>query len=84
MLEKLREARDAMSSKFPLSPGMWQEWTSDEARLISRYFKGFQWLFLGVCFLNCNFCFETKFLPLIECLYEAGFVFERIFILVVS
>lgn len=35
MLERLREAREKMSSIFPLSPEMWQEWTSDEGRLIS-------------------------------------------------
>lgn len=35
MLEKLREAREAMSSIFPLSPRMWEEWTQDEARLLS-------------------------------------------------
>ncbi|KAH7281483.1 hypothetical protein KP509_36G050300 [Ceratopteris richardii] len=35
MLEKLRAAREKMSTIFPLSPDMWKEWTSDEARLIS-------------------------------------------------
>lgn len=35
LLEKLRSARETMSSLFPLSPGMWQEWAQDEARLVS-------------------------------------------------
>ncbi|XP_065870636.1 uncharacterized protein [Euphorbia lathyris] len=32
-IEKLRQAREAMSAIFPLTPSMWQEWTKDEASL---------------------------------------------------
>lgn len=35
-LEKLREAREAMSAMFPLSPSLWLEWARDEASLASR------------------------------------------------
>ncbi|KAL0335321.1 UNVERIFIED_CONTAM: Squamous cell carcinoma antigen recognized by T-cells 3 [Sesamum radiatum] len=34
-LEKLRQAREAMSSLFPLTPDMWQEWTKDETTVSS-------------------------------------------------
>ncbi|CAF2072046.1 unnamed protein product, partial [Brassica napus] len=34
-LEKLREAREAMSAMFPLSPSLWLEWARDEASLAS-------------------------------------------------
>lgn len=34
-VEKLRNAREAMSALFPLNPMMWQEWTKDEACLIN-------------------------------------------------
>lgn len=34
-VEKLRKAREAMSALFPLNPTMWQEWTKDEACLIT-------------------------------------------------
>ncbi|XAR56245.1 hypothetical protein NMG60_11036649 [Bertholletia excelsa] len=34
-IEKLRQAREAMSELFPLSPAMWQEWAKDEASLSS-------------------------------------------------
>lgn len=34
-VEKLRNAREAMSALFPLNPMMWQEWTKDEACLIT-------------------------------------------------
>ncbi|XP_048128253.1 squamous cell carcinoma antigen recognized by T-cells 3 isoform X2 [Rhodamnia argentea] len=33
-LNKLRQARDAMSALFPLTPVMWQEWARDEASLM--------------------------------------------------
>jgi hypothetical protein len=36
-LEKLRQAREAMSELFLLAPYMWQEWAKDEASLITRY-----------------------------------------------
>jgi hypothetical protein len=36
-LEKLRQAREAMSELFPLTPSMWQEWAKDEASLTTRY-----------------------------------------------
>ncbi|AEE84882.1 RNA-binding domain superfamily [Arabidopsis suecica] len=32
-LEKLRQAREAMSAIFPLSPSLWLEWARDEASL---------------------------------------------------
>ncbi|GAV63314.1 RRM_1 domain-containing protein/Lsm_interact domain-containing protein, partial [Cephalotus follicularis] len=32
-IEKLRQAREAMSAIFPLTPAMWQEWANDEASL---------------------------------------------------
>lgn len=35
-IEKLRQARDAMSALFPLSPDMWREWVRDETTLNSR------------------------------------------------
>ena len=35
-LEKLRQAREAMSAMFPLSPSLWLEWARDEASLASR------------------------------------------------
>ncbi|CAA7037351.1 unnamed protein product [Microthlaspi erraticum] len=34
-LEKLRQARKAMSAIFPLSPSLWLEWAKDEASLAS-------------------------------------------------
>ncbi|KAA8536632.1 hypothetical protein F0562_029110 [Nyssa sinensis] len=34
-IEKLRQAREVMSTLFPLSPVMWQEWTKDETSLSS-------------------------------------------------
>ncbi|XP_010448584.1 PREDICTED: squamous cell carcinoma antigen recognized by T-cells 3-like [Camelina sativa] len=34
-LEKLRQAREAMSAIFPLSPSLWLEWARDEASLAS-------------------------------------------------
>ncbi|EOA15464.1 hypothetical protein CARUB_v10004280mg [Capsella rubella] len=34
-LEKLRQAREAMSATFPLSPSLWLEWARDEASLAS-------------------------------------------------
>ncbi|KAJ8529715.1 hypothetical protein K7X08_036550 [Anisodus acutangulus] len=34
-IEKLRQAREAMSAIFPLSSEMWQEWTKDETSLCS-------------------------------------------------
>ncbi|CAN4108217.1 unnamed protein product [Withania somnifera] len=34
-IEKLRQAREAMSAIFPLSPEMWHEWTKDETSLCS-------------------------------------------------
>lgn len=34
-IEKLRQAREAMSAIFPLSSEMWQEWTKDEISLSS-------------------------------------------------
>ncbi|CAN0913328.1 Squamous cell carcinoma antigen recognized by T-cells 3 [Linum grandiflorum] len=34
-LEKLRQAREAMNTLFPLTPSMWQEWAKDEASLSS-------------------------------------------------
>ncbi|KAJ9174854.1 hypothetical protein P3X46_013455 [Hevea brasiliensis] len=34
-IEKLRQAREAMSAVFPLTPAMWQEWAKDEASLSS-------------------------------------------------
>ncbi|KAK4438417.1 Squamous cell carcinoma antigen recognized by T-cells 3 [Sesamum alatum] len=34
-LEKLRQAREAMSSLFPLSPDMWREWAKDETTVSS-------------------------------------------------
>ncbi|CAM8973392.1 unnamed protein product [Rhodiola kirilowii] len=33
LIEKLRSARELMSSLFPLSPDLWQEWTKDEISL---------------------------------------------------
>ncbi|KAF8016112.1 hypothetical protein BT93_H1598 [Corymbia citriodora subsp. variegata] len=33
-LNKLRQAREAMSALFPLTPTMWQEWARDEASLM--------------------------------------------------
>ncbi|KAG9130341.1 hypothetical protein Leryth_004260 [Lithospermum erythrorhizon] len=35
-LEKLRQAREAMSELFPLSPEMWREWAQDEISVSSR------------------------------------------------
>jgi len=35
-LEKLRQAREAMSAIFPLSPSLWLEWARDEASLAAR------------------------------------------------
>uniref|UniRef100_A0A2N9GK08 Suppressor of forked domain-containing protein n=1 Tax=Fagus sylvatica TaxID=28930 RepID=A0A2N9GK08_FAGSY len=35
-LEKLRQAREAMSELFLLAPYMWQEWAKDEASLTTR------------------------------------------------
>ncbi|KAF3439308.1 hypothetical protein FNV43_RR17584 [Rhamnella rubrinervis] len=32
-IEKLRQAREAMSELFPLTPTMWQEWASDESSI---------------------------------------------------
>ncbi|KAL3515786.1 hypothetical protein ACH5RR_022688 [Cinchona calisaya] len=34
-VEKLRQAREAMSALFPLSPELWREWARDETTLIS-------------------------------------------------
>ncbi|XP_042436650.1 squamous cell carcinoma antigen recognized by T-cells 3-like isoform X1 [Zingiber officinale] len=34
-LEKLRQARESMNQRFPLSPEMWQEWIKDEISLCS-------------------------------------------------
>ncbi|KAL7119740.1 hypothetical protein ACP275_02G080600 [Erythranthe tilingii] len=34
-IEKLRQARETMSSLFPLSPEMWQEWAKDETTMSS-------------------------------------------------
>ncbi|KAL0422191.1 UNVERIFIED_CONTAM: Squamous cell carcinoma antigen recognized by T-cells 3 [Sesamum latifolium] len=34
-LEKLRQAREAMSLLFPLTPDMWQEWAKDETTVSS-------------------------------------------------
>ncbi|KAL1222530.1 Pre-mRNA-processing factor 39-1 [Cardamine amara subsp. amara] len=34
-LEKLRQAREAMSAIFPLSPSLWLDWARDEASLAS-------------------------------------------------
>ncbi|EYU35044.1 hypothetical protein MIMGU_mgv1a016245mg [Erythranthe guttata] len=34
-IEKLRQARETMSSLFPLSPEMWQEWAKDETSMSS-------------------------------------------------
>ncbi|XP_059648322.1 uncharacterized protein LOC132294468 [Cornus florida] len=34
-IEKLRQAREAMSALFPLTPTMWQEWAKDETSLCS-------------------------------------------------
>ncbi|KAL8527557.1 hypothetical protein ACS0TY_005418 [Phlomoides rotata] len=34
-LEKLRQAREAMSSLFPLNPEMWREWAKDETTVSS-------------------------------------------------
>lgn len=36
-IEKLTEARKAMSQIFPLSPSMWREWARDEASLSTGY-----------------------------------------------
>uniref|UniRef100_A0A2N9H062 BUB1 N-terminal domain-containing protein n=1 Tax=Fagus sylvatica TaxID=28930 RepID=A0A2N9H062_FAGSY len=35
-LEKLRQAREAMSELFLLAPYMWQEWAKDEASFTTR------------------------------------------------
>uniref|UniRef100_A0A2N9H161 Reverse transcriptase zinc-binding domain-containing protein n=1 Tax=Fagus sylvatica TaxID=28930 RepID=A0A2N9H161_FAGSY len=35
-LEKLRQAREAMSERFHLAPYMWQEWAKDEASFTTR------------------------------------------------
>ena len=35
LLEKLREAREAMNAIFPLSPLLWMQWTEDESRLVA-------------------------------------------------
>eukprot|EP00898_Chlorokybus_atmophyticus_P006256 jgi/Chlat1/6631/Chrsp482S00881 len=35
-LDKLRAAREAMAALFPLTPQMWLDWSSDEARLVTR------------------------------------------------
>lgn len=32
-IEKLRQAREAMSELFPLTPTMWQDWASDESSI---------------------------------------------------
>uniref|UniRef100_A0A2P2M5T6 Squamous cell carcinoma antigen recognized by T-cells 3-like n=1 Tax=Rhizophora mucronata TaxID=61149 RepID=A0A2P2M5T6_RHIMU len=37
-IEKLRQAREAMSAIFPLTPQMWQEWAKDEASISTAYF----------------------------------------------
>ncbi|GMY31439.1 Squamous cell carcinoma antigen recognized by T-cells 3 [Fagus crenata] len=42
-LEKLRQAKEAMSELFLLAPYMWQEWAKDEASLTTR-----QEIFLSV------------------------------------
>ncbi|GFP80445.1 squamous cell carcinoma antigen recognized by t-cells 3 [Phtheirospermum japonicum] len=34
-IEKLRQARETMSSLFPLIPGMWREWAKDETTISS-------------------------------------------------
>ncbi|XP_050375592.1 uncharacterized protein LOC126793188 isoform X6 [Argentina anserina] len=34
-IEKLREAREAMSKVFPLTPSMWKDWAEDEAAMSS-------------------------------------------------
>ncbi|CAM8878580.1 unnamed protein product [Rhodiola kirilowii] len=35
LIEKLRSARELMSSLFPLSPDLWQEWSKDEISLVT-------------------------------------------------
>ena len=35
LLEKLREAREAMNAIFPLSPLLWMQWAEDESRLVA-------------------------------------------------
>ncbi|KDP40896.1 hypothetical protein JCGZ_24895 [Jatropha curcas] len=50
-IEKLRQAREAMSAIFPLTPAMWQEWANDEASLSTggEEFSAFEKLYeLGV------------------------------------
>uniref|UniRef100_A0A2N9H1C3 Reverse transcriptase zinc-binding domain-containing protein n=1 Tax=Fagus sylvatica TaxID=28930 RepID=A0A2N9H1C3_FAGSY len=42
-LEKLRQAREAMSELFLLAPDMWQEWAKDEASLITRLIRLGRW-----------------------------------------
>lgn len=36
-IEKLRQAREAMSNIYPLTPAMWQEWAKDEISLGTGY-----------------------------------------------
>ncbi len=67
-LEKLRQAREAMSELFLLAPYMWQEWAKDEASLTTRYL---------LCSLNlikcliCGYCLHrSEAVDAIKKLYE--------------
>lgn len=54
-IEKLRQAREKMSSVFPLTPEMWREWAKDETTICSGWV-----LHLLVCLLLhvLNLCFN--------------------------
>jgi hypothetical protein len=32
-IDKLKQAREAMNTVFPLSPDMWRDWAKDEASI---------------------------------------------------
>ncbi|CAM8941471.1 unnamed protein product [Rhodiola kirilowii] len=60
LIEKLRSARELMSSLFPLSPDLWQEWTKDEISLAT-----------GKLHLTLFFAGQRPF-PGLKKLYEKG------------
>jgi hypothetical protein len=64
-IEKLRQAREAMSELFPLTPALWQEWSKDEASLGTGYHSFHFYFPLVITFAYWSFSLVPWF-----CLYE--------------
>jgi hypothetical protein len=64
-IEKLRQAREAMSELFPLTPAMWQEWAKDEASLGTGYHPFHFYFPLGTTFAFGNYIFACSMVLLL-------------------